>query len=78
MAEKLAAKEIDAFIAWEPFSSMALQQYGNFVAIHKYLSSSYLYISQSVVKRYPDAARHITAAQIRAMTKVTCLLDNLK
>ena len=78
MAEKLAAKEIDAFIAWEPFSSMALQQYGNFVAIHKYLSSSYLYISQSVVKRYPDAARHIIAAQIRAMTKATCLLDNLK
>ena len=77
MAEKLAAKEIDTFIAWEPFSSMALQQHDNFVPIHRYLSSSYLYMSQSFVKQYPDAARHIIAAQIRAMTWMTRRKDNL-
>ena len=77
MAEKLAAREIDAFIAWEPFSSMALQQYDNFMPIHRYLSSSYLYMSQSFVKQYPDAARHIIAAQIRAMTWMTRRKNNL-
>ncbi len=67
MPDALAKGELDAFAAWEPIISIALTTYDDFVAIHRSLSTSYLYFSRSFAERYPEVVRQIAASQVRSM-----------
>lgn len=68
MADALASKKIDAFAAWEPTPTVALQKYPDrFSTLHKQISFSYFMISQQLVNKAPQTAREITAALVRAI-----------
>ncbi len=68
MADALASGKIDAFAAWEPFPTMALQKHAGFAVIHRSLSTSYMYMAREFEKKHPEAARMILASQIRALS----------
>ena len=77
MADALAEGRIDAFIAWEPFPTIALKRFNHFVIIHKSLSFIYLYMARRFLDQRPEMARHIIASQIRAMNWLTRDQNNL-
>lgn len=66
MPQALEQRTIDAFSAWEPTPTLALQLYGHKI-IHKFLSSGYLYFSHSFAERYPEIINLIIAAEFRAL-----------
>lgn len=67
MSDALFRREIDAFSAWEPTPAAALARPDGFVAIHKTLSTSYMYFARSFAEKNPEAARQIVASQLRSM-----------
>ena len=67
MQGALAADKIDAFSAWEPVVEKTLKAQPNARAIHRSLSSGYLYFTQDFCAGHPDALRAILAAEIRAV-----------
>ena len=77
MAAALSEGKIDAFVAWEPFPTLALEQSADFAIVHRVLSSSYLYMDRAFVDRYPEAARLIVASQVRAMVWMRQSRNNL-
>lgn len=77
MPDKLAEGHIDAFVAWEPFISIALARFDDFVVIHRSLSSSYMYFSRSLSNRHPETIRLIIASQLRAMAWMRSQAKNL-
>lgn len=66
MTEALKTGTIEAFAAWEPTPGITLIKYPYF-AIHKKLSSGYIYFKKSFSDKYPEALRHILASKIRAI-----------
>lgn len=77
MPNALAQGKIDAFITWEPHTTIALEKFKDFVVIHRSLSASYLYFARTFVDRYPKIARQIVASQLRAMTWMRASEKNL-
>lgn len=66
MPEALAAGRIDAFAAWEPAPTLALQQNGGARVIYRGLSTDYFVMSRTFLEQQPAAARQLAAAFIRA------------
>ncbi len=77
MPEALDAGRIDAFSAWEPTPTIALQKFKDQVVIHRSTSTGYLYFSQSLVEKYPVIVHHIIAAEIRAIRWMQAKRNNL-
>lgn len=67
MAEALASGRIDAFSSWEPAPSLALATNPDLVAIHRNMSTGYLYFHRALFNKHPAAVRHIIAAEVRAL-----------
>lgn len=68
MADALAHDRIDAFAAWEPLPKIALKTISGSTIVYRYLNSSYLYFSRSLVELHPEAASLIAAAMVRALS----------
>lgn len=77
MAEALAKGKIDAFAAWEPTPTIALQENNSFKSIHKTLSTSYLFFSREFAENNREEALTILAAYIRAIGWMRNDRDNL-
>lgn len=67
MPEALAAGKIDAFAAWEPAPTLALQQDGGARIVYRGISTDYFVISQAFLRRHPEAGREVVAAFVRAL-----------
>jgi sulfonate transport system substrate-binding protein len=78
MPEALYQGVIDAFAAWEPTPTISLKKYPDFVAIHRGLSTGYLYFSQSLTERAPDVIKEVVASQLRAMAWINADTNNLR
>jgi NitT/TauT family transport system substrate-binding protein len=77
MPDALDKDRIDAFIAWEPTPSIALTRFSDQVVVHRSISRGYLYFSRTFSMRYPEAVRHILAAEIRAIRWIQSKKQNL-
>lgn len=69
--------EIHVFSAWEPTPTAALDRFNDFVAIHKSLSTGYMYCSADFANGYPELLREILASQIRSLVWLSKDLKNL-
>lgn len=78
MVEAFTGGRIDAFAAWEPIPSVALKRINDAAAIYRYLNSSYLYFSRSLVDRHPEAASLIVASMVRALGWMKGKEENLR
>ena len=58
---------VDAFVAWEPAPTIALEQPSPPAIIHRSMTSGYLYFAGSYAERHPEVVREIVAAQTRAI-----------
>jgi len=67
MSNALKRGQIDAFAAWEPIISMAMQENPKIISIAKGLTTGYLYFSHTFALKNGPAIRHIVASQIRSM-----------
>ncbi len=77
MSEALYKEQIDVFSAWEPTPAIALKQHPGFVAIHKKLTTGYVYFQQSTYDQHPEAVREICAAVFRAILWMQDEKENL-
>ncbi|MBL7049385.1 MAG: NrtA/SsuA/CpmA family ABC transporter substrate-binding protein [Nitrospira sp.] len=59
--------DIDAFAAWEPAPSIALNDSKNAAVIYSGTSSGYMYFSRAFYENNQDAVQHILAAVLRAV-----------
>ena len=67
MPEALHDGKIDAFSAWEPTPSIALDKYSGLIVTHRGKSYGFLYVKKELLERSPDAVRHLLASEIRAL-----------
>ena len=67
LPEALNHGEIEAFSAWEPTPTAALNRFNDFVVIHKSLSTGYMYSSTNFANDYPELLREILSSQIRSL-----------
>lgn len=67
MPSALDNRRVDAFVAWEPTPTIALQQHPDMVMLHRTLNSSYLYFERGFAREHPDLAKLLLAAHIRAV-----------
>lgn len=77
MPTALESKEIDAFSAWEPTPSIAVDQYRNNFIIHRSLSTGYLYFSKIFADKHKKALCEIVASEIRAIRWMRRNMNNL-
>lgn len=67
MPAALAAGSIDAFAAWEPTPTVALNQVPGSAVIYKGINSTYLLLERGFAERSPALARQFIAAYVRAI-----------
>lgn len=67
MPGALAAGTIDAFAAWEPTPTVALNKVPGSAIIYKGINSTYLLLDRAFVEKSPERARHFIAAYVRAI-----------
>ena len=67
LPDALNEGRIAAFSAWEPTPTIALNKYKDQVAIRRNRTSGFLYFDRSFSVKHPETARHIIAAEIRAI-----------
>lgn len=68
MVAALETGTIDAFAAWEPTPTVALQKFpGRYALIGRQTSYSFFMLSESLLKTNPETAREITAALVRSI-----------
>lgn len=77
MAEALRNKDIDAFSAWEPIPTIALNKYPEFIITHRGISHGFLYIKKEIMQENPDIARLLVASEIRALRWIRGSKDNI-
>ena len=77
MPEALHAGKVDAFSAREPTAAITLIKYPESVAIHRYLSSGYMYFTEIILEDHPEAVRQIVASEIRAIQWIQDDTQNL-
>ncbi|MBF0379541.1 MAG: NrtA/SsuA/CpmA family ABC transporter substrate-binding protein [Magnetococcales bacterium] len=78
MPNALANGDIDAFSAWEPTPTAALNTVEGAAVVSRSLSSGYLYFRADFLKRSPQAANALLASQIRALVWIKKSLSNLE
>jgi len=68
MADALADGSVDAFAAWEPTPTAALNKYpGRFANIYRHLSNSFFLVSRRLAGEEPAAADVLAAALVRSV-----------
>ncbi len=67
MPDALHDGKIDAFSAWEPTPSIALDKYPGLIVMHRGKSYGFLYVKKELLERSPDAVRYLLASEIRAL-----------
>jgi sulfonate transport system substrate-binding protein len=67
MAEALAARQIDAFSAWEPTPTQALVNHPSFEILHRMEARGYIYFTRRFFERHPAVVRAVVASEIRAL-----------
>lgn len=78
MYDALKAGTIDAFAAWEPTPTIALKQSGDLKILHRSLSSSYLYCSQSFLTLHPETVKLLVASITRSMKWLAISPNNIQ
>jgi len=74
----LEENRIAAFSAWEPTPSAALTRNKDFVVIHRFLNSSYLYQSKLFAERNPEASLQLHASFLRALRWMNESVQNMQ
>lgn len=77
MSDALRDGRIDAFAAWEPTPTIAMNMYPEFVAISRGLTTGYLYFSRTFAERESETVKTVLASQLRAMSWITKSTGNL-
>jgi ABC-type taurine transport system substrate-binding protein len=77
MPQALASGGIDAFAAWEPFSTVFRNANPDFTVIHRIGYAGYLYFAGDFAASRPEAAKSLIAAQLRAMAWMKAKRENL-
>lgn len=77
MPHALNKDEIEAFSAWEPTPSIALEMFQDFVVIHRSISTGYMYFSRNFADENSEAVNQIVASQIRAINWLKREKENL-
>lgn len=67
MPGALAEGNIDAFAAWEPAPTIALQGGKAFKVVYRGISTDYFVMSSDLIQHHPQAAREVVAAFVRAL-----------
>jgi NitT/TauT family transport system substrate-binding protein len=67
MPDALERGSIDAFAAWEPTPTIALEKSDKNHIVFRGQTTDYLVMTQDFVKRSPQAARHVVAGFLRAI-----------
>lgn len=67
MPEALERKDIDAFAAWEPATTIALGKSDKNHMVFRGLTTDYFVIEQGFEKQHPQAALHLVAGFMRAL-----------
>lgn len=77
LTSALVENRIDAFSAWEPTAAGALAGHSDFVVIHRFLNSSYLYQTRKFAREHPQASLQLHAAFLRALRWLNANDENL-
>ncbi|HIJ85905.1 MAG TPA: ABC transporter substrate-binding protein, partial [Magnetococcales bacterium] len=67
MIASIQNSSIDAFAAWEPTPTLAMEKIKDLTVPYRVLTQSYLYFSKSFADANPDLTRLLTAANLRAI-----------
>lgn len=67
MTPALANGEIDAFAAWEPTPTLALESNSDFIVTHQGRSLGFIYIKEKLIEENLDVVYQVLAAEIRAI-----------
>ena len=68
---------IDAFSAWEPTPTIAMNKFTDQVVIYRVLTSGYLYFSPQFAQNHKEAVNYIVASQVRAINWLQQNRNNL-
>mgnify|MGYP003830744437 CR=1 FL=1 len=63
----LVSGQVDAFSAWEPTPSIALEEHRHLRTVSKFLNTGYLYANGSFLERNSFAAEEVLASYVRAV-----------
>jgi NitT/TauT family transport system substrate-binding protein len=67
LADALEKGKIDAFSAWEPIPSAALEKHRDYAVVQKFLNSSYILFTKAFTARHPEEVSLIMASYLRAL-----------
>lgn len=67
MSEALKNDKIDAFVAWEPISTLTLLENPKYLTVARAVTTGYLYFSHAFANKHSQAVNDIVASQLRAM-----------
>jgi NitT/TauT family transport system substrate-binding protein len=67
MPDAIHEGRIDAFSAWEPTPSIALDKHPELIVTHRGKSYGFLYVRKELMERNPEVVRHLLASEIRAL-----------
>ena len=77
LSEALFNKQIDAFCAWEPAASEALNQHPEFFRNFQNTTSGFMYFKSDFSNKHPAETKHIIAAVLRAIRWLKSDMENL-
>ncbi len=77
MPDALFSGAIDAFSAWEPTPTIALNLSDGPEIIHRRLSPGFLYFARAFADRHPEVVRQIVASELRAIRWMQSRNSNL-
>jgi NitT/TauT family transport system substrate-binding protein len=78
MPDALAQEKIDAFVAWEPATSLALGRSTLNRVVFRGLSTDYFVLNRALVERSPEAADRVVAGFVRAIEWLRLSQKNLQ
>ncbi len=67
MNQALIQNKVDAFSAWEPFSSENLRKHSEFSVVHRFLTCDYFYVSAAWAQKHAELADLVMAAYVRSL-----------
>ncbi|QWR77598.1 ABC transporter substrate-binding protein [Candidatus Magnetomonas plexicatena] len=67
MPKALENSDVFAFSAWDPVTTIATQKSDEAFAVHKMMTTGFLYFHKSLYQRQPKAIHYILAAESRAI-----------
>lgn len=69
---------IDAFTAWEPIPTLAMEKIKDMTVLYRAMTQSYLYFAKSFADAYPDLLKMLTAANLRAVRWLGQTQENMR